>query len=132
MTSHIVSSRAALALAAALLLAGCASTPARQRPQAATPRPALSPPPLTPTSRGDLVVGRTAPMLVASFGPPALDIREGTARKLQFLNGTCVLDAYLYPPPGRSGEPVVTHVDARLPDGRDTDRASCAAALRRR
>jgi len=42
-----------------------------------------------------------------------------------------VLDAYLYPPgPGR--EPVVTHVDARLPSGDDIDRASCIAALSRR
>jgi hypothetical protein len=42
-----------------------------------------------------------------------------------------VLDAYLYPQRER-GEPVVTHVDARLPDGRDVDRDSCIAALRRR
>ncbi len=42
-----------------------------------------------------------------------------------------MLDAYLYPPaPGR--EPVVTHVDARLPSGEDIDRASCVAALSRR
>jgi hypothetical protein len=42
-----------------------------------------------------------------------------------------VLDAYLYAP--RAGaEPVVTHVDARLADGRDMDRASCVAALSRR
>ncbi len=65
------------------------------------------------------------------FGPPDLDVREGAARKLQFLGPACVLDVYLYPP--RAGaEPVVTHVDARLPDGRDMDRSSCVAALSRR
>ena len=58
-------------------------------------------------------------------------MREGRARKLQFLGPACVLDAYLYPPRG-GGDPVVTHVDARLPDGRDMDRSSCVAALSRR
>ena len=77
------------------------------------------------------VMGRGARALVALFGTPDLDVREGTARKLQFLGPACVLDAYLYPPRG-GGEPVVTHVDARLPDGRDMDRSSCVAALSRR
>ena len=30
------------------------------------------------------------------------------------------------------GEPVVTHIDARLPDGREMDRSSCVAAISRR
>jgi hypothetical protein len=76
------------------------------------------------------VVGRTASSLIALFGSPALDVREGSARKLQFLGERCVLDAYLYPQQGR-GEAVATHADARLPDGRDTDRAACAESLRR-
>lgn len=41
------------------------------------------------------------------------------------------MDAYLYPP-GRGKEPLVTYVDARQPDGRSIDRASCVAALTRR
>ena len=80
---------------------------------------------------GEPVMGRTAQALVSLFGPPALDAQEGPARKLQFLGPHCVLDAYLYPQHGR-GEPVVTHVDTRLPDGRDTDRNACIAALGRR
>ena len=79
----------------------------------------------------ETVIGRTARMLEAQFGKPALDVREGPARKLQFGGPACVLDAYLYPPKG-GGEPIVTHVDARLRDGRDLDRASCVAALMRR
>jgi hypothetical protein len=76
-------------------------------------------------------MGQGARALVALFGNPDLDVREGNARKLQFLGPVCVLDAYLYPP--RAGaEPVVTHIDARLPDGRDIDRSSCVAALTRR
>ena len=31
--------------------------------------------------------------------------------------------------PAQPPEPVVTHVDARLPDGREMDRSSCVAAL---
>ena len=76
-------------------------------------------------------MGATASRLQSLFGRPALDIAEGYARKLQFGNATCVLDAYLYPPSaGREG--VVTHVDARLPDGRDYDAAACVASLSER
>lgn len=117
--------------AVTMLLAGCAAGPR------ATPRPAPSvgvvaaARPQQPV-RGDAVLGRTAPALVSQFGQPALDVREGQARKLQFSGAACVLDAYLYPPAAGRGEAVVTHVDARLPDGRDTDRNACAAQLRTR
>jgi hypothetical protein len=74
-------------------------------------------------------MGRTAGAVVSRFGAPALDVREGTARKLQFSSAVCVLDLYLYPAGG--GEAVVTHIDARLPDGRGMDRASCLGSFRR-
>jgi len=114
-------------LALSLLLAGCAATPAPRPSAAAAPlvRPVVSPAGL------QAVIGRTAAMLAAQFGKADLDVREGSARKLQFVGPACVLDTYLYPPAG-GGEPIVTHVDARLPDGRDMDRASCVAALSRR
>ena len=76
-------------------------------------------------------MGRDARALIALFGTPGLDVREGPGRKLQFLGPACVLDAYLYVP-RRGGEAVVTHVDARLPDGRDSDRAACVETLSRR
>ena len=76
------------------------------------------------------VMGQNAAALTARFGTPALDVREGSARKLQFSNAVCVLDAYLYPRAG-GGEAVAAHVDARLPDGRDVDRASCIASFGR-
>jgi hypothetical protein len=111
-------------LAVALLAAGCAA-PAPDRPQAQAARP------VAPLAIAGLqaVMGQTAGALVGRFGEAALDIREGAARKLQFVGPACVLDAYLYPGNSGGGEPVVTHVDARLPDGRDMDRASCVAAL---
>ncbi|HYI40705.1 MAG TPA: hypothetical protein VE053_10335 [Allosphingosinicella sp.] len=114
-------------LGAVLILGGCATArtggtaPAVERP------PPLRAVPYTSTGL-ETVLGRTARMLEAQFGKPGLDVREGPARKLQFGGAACVLDAYLYPPKG-GGEPIVTHIDARLRDGRDMDRASCVAAL---
>lgn len=112
------------AMAGAALLGGCA-TVAEEAPPPRLPAASVARPIAQPL---DNVIGRTAAMLARSFGPPALDIREGTARKLQFESAACLLDAYLYPP-AAGGEPIVTHVDTRLPDGRDIDRASCVAAL---
>lgn len=112
------------ALALLLLAAGCAPT-AVAEPQ----RPVIAAPGRAPTILGlESVLGRTAAALASQFGQAELDVREGTARKLQFSGPVCVLDAYLYPRAG-GGEPVVTHIDARQPDGRDMDRASCVAAL---
>ena len=126
MTGTKRQSAAALLLLA--LLAGCVA-PAAER--AAPAGPAQARPRGSDGAGLDAVMGRDARALVARFGNPDLDVREGRGRKLQFVGPACVLDAYLYAP--RTGaEPVVTHIDARLPDGRDMDRASCIAALGRR
>ena len=117
-----------LMLAPLLMLGGCVAAASADE-RAAPAQPAR---PATYTTVGlENVIGRNARFLEAQFGRPDLDVREGTARKLQFAGAACILDAYLYPPRG-GGEPIVTHVDARLPDGRDFDRASCVAALSRR
>jgi hypothetical protein len=110
----------------ALLLAGCGeSTMARP----ATPTVVIKPPP--PTGGLERVMGQNAAGLTQTFGTPNADVREGTARKLQFQGTFCVLDTYLYP--GKNGgEPTVTYLDARQPDGSPIDRASCVAALARR
>ena len=117
-------------LAAALLASACAPRATQEVAPASRPRTpaAAGPPPMRAVAGLEAALGRTAAQLSARFGAPALDIREGTARKLQFEGPACVLDAYLYPP-AAGGEPIVTHIDARLPDGRDFDRASCVAAL---
>lgn len=116
--------RVMMALLPALVLAGCATT------GTVAPRP-VRPPPIVPIPGGTAglttVVGQTGAGLVSLFGQPNADVREGTARKLQFGNATCVLDAFLYPK--GSAEPVVTYVDARQTDGSPIDRASCVMAL---
>jgi len=118
----------AAVMGGAMLLAACTPRAVGEVAPAAA-RPAHAAPPPTRAVAGlENVIGATAAALSAQFGAPALDIREGIARKLQFENATCVLDAYLYPP-AAGGEPIVTHVDTRLTDGRDVDRASCVAAL---
>jgi hypothetical protein len=114
----------------AALLAGCVA-PVREAAAPPVHPSALPPAPVYSNNGLESVMGQNARALTALFGNPDLDVREGPARKLQFLGPACVLDAYLYPP--RDGaEPVVTHIDARLLDGRDIDRSSCVAALTRR
>ncbi|MEH3121421.1 MAG: hypothetical protein PGN16_05455 [Sphingomonas phyllosphaerae] len=107
------------------LLAGCATTTA--------PRPAVSRaiPVALPTLGLEAVMGQDAAHLTRTFGTPDADVREGSARKLQFSSAICILDAYLYPSADRA-EPRVTWLDARQRDGSSIDRASCVAALTRR
>lgn len=105
-----------------LLLGGCVAATAEQ-PVVAPAAPRFS------TLGLEGVMGKDAGVLQSLFGAADLDVREGSARKLQFVGPVCVLDAYLYSA-NRGAEPVVSYLDARLPDGRDMDRASCVAALR--
>jgi hypothetical protein len=108
-----------------LLLAGCVSTP--------TARPTVTPTRSAPMRATGLerVLGTNARGLVALFGPSDQDVHEEGSQRLQFRGPICVLDAYLYPE-AKGRDPVVTYIDARQPDGRDIDRASCVAALTRR
>ena len=111
-------------IAGLVLLAACGPVP--------KPQPiAVAPPPPIRTTGLERVIGQDARALVAWFGPADPDVRDANARKLQFGSAICIMDAYLYPP-GRGKEPLVTYVDARQPDGRSIDRASCVAALTRR
>lgn len=131
-----------------LLLAACASSP---QPQVAAPpaaRPVTRPPPpqvTQPAPSSDTfraprvmnfpglegVIGRNETALANIFGPPRLTVKEGDARKLQFVGDACVLDIYLYPLQPRA-EPTATYIDARrASDGQDVDRAACVRALRR-
>jgi hypothetical protein len=127
------------ALAIAPLLAACASSgggtaaPAASAPTVVRAPVRRTPPPVhviaLPGTEG--VIGATRADLLRQFGAARLDVWEGDARKLQFTGSACVLDVYLYPK-SSGAEPQATYVDARRPsDGRDVDRASCIAALRK-
>ena len=122
-------SRPRLALATlALTVASCSTTSATPPAVRAAPVPIPNAP--LPRVGLERVLGQNERGLVALFGKPDAEVTEGTARKLQFASGICVLDAYLYPK--GSGAPVVTYVDARQTNGSPIDRASCVAALTRR
>lgn len=112
-----------IVLALPLVLAGCASAPQRIETTGAAPVTEVQVAPQSGT-----VIGMTAAELVAHFGNPALQVREGTSLKLQFRSPACVLDTYLYPAIGGQR---VTHIDARLPSGVDTDPQACVRQMER-
>ena len=105
-----------------LLLAACATEPG--------PPPGTTPAPTTGSSHqhGHLI-GLSTSELGELFGAPALQVREGPGLKLQYRGGGCVLDAYLYPPPNGQGIERVSHIDARLTSGADTDINGCEARI---
>ena len=130
------------------LLGACTTVPVAPGPSGApAARPGATPPPqevrvapATPSFRAprvmnvpglESVIGRNETALANLFGAPRLTVKEGDAKKLQFVGEACVLDVYLYPLEPR-GEPSATYVDARrTSDGLDVDRAACVRALRR-
>ncbi|WP_066664147.1 MULTISPECIES: hypothetical protein [unclassified Sphingomonas] len=118
--------KAIAALSALVLLSACGGGGVIPPPGRAAPVPVPQPGMAALTT----VMGASANALTAQFGRPLLDVTEGSARKLQFGNGTCVLDAYLYPPKSGRGDPVVTFAETRQRDGSPIDQASCAAAIR--
>jgi len=122
------------ASALALLMAACASAPAAKRPVVAgTPGSAIIRLPEVMQAAGlESVIGAPATSLTRRLGEPRLDWLDGDVRKLQFAGRACVLDVYLYPlQPG--GEPVATHVEARLREGGAAiDRGQCVSEIARR
>jgi hypothetical protein len=123
-----------LAVAATLLMAGCASAQAPAPRSAAPPERTAAAFPARPAieKRGlEAVMGKDIATLKRLFGEPRLDVVEVYGRKLQFTGKACVLDAFLYPD-GKGGTEIVTHVDARRSDGAAVDRAACVDALTRR
>lgn len=124
--------KAILPLIPLLALAACGeggARPARIAPAPHIPVP-QAPTPTALAAGVDKVQGQTGPRLIAQFGQPRIDLKEGSGRKLQFTGPICILDAYLYPK-GRT-EAVVTHIDVRQHDGKPIDQASCIAALSKR
>lgn len=93
--SGMIDPRLAVApLALLLILPACV-------PATISSAPAASPPVRNAAAYGRVpegLAGADARRLVTLFGQPRMDVRERTVRKLQFANGRCVLDAYLYAP----------------------------------
>jgi hypothetical protein len=95
---------------------------------ACAPRP--GPAPASQTDHRS-INGMTAHELTQLFGRPRLQIIEGEGTKLQFAGPNCVLDVYLYPPPG-GGAPRATLIEARNSQGNDVNAQSCAASIQQR
>lgn len=123
----------ALALLLSSLVAGCAAStgpigpPPPRVTQAATPPPPREPVRISGPGL-DGVIDATAVQLIAKFGVPRIDLREGDARKLQFAGAPCVLDIYLYTREGGS-EQRATWIDARNSAGESVDPGACIDAL---
>lgn len=109
-----------ISLTLLVLVSACARAPIAPQPV-----PQL---PASSHTRGQ-IIGLTPQELVQRFGTPALQIREGNSLKLQFRDDRCVLDAYLYPPPGAAAPYRVTYVDARTPALAELAPAACIAVL---
>ncbi len=129
--------RAAMALVLlAACLAGCggggSAGGARPKPVSTAPAPrstiVVVPQVMAPAGL-EGVIGTSAPALLRRFGSPRIDLAEGDARKLQFSDGTCVLDIFLYPV-SAGAEPTATHIEARLrAGGAPVDKGACIRAF---
>lgn len=121
----------ALVVLGASLVGGCASG-ARETPVVVAPPPeAFRAPQVMRESGLESVIGEGAASLSRRFGEARIDLKEGDARKLQFVSRGCVLDIYLYPLASNSA-PVATHVEARQRvGGGETDRAECIEEVER-
>ena len=111
-------------MSATLLVSACVP---RQAPTPQAPAPQRQPGQPAP-QRNDLI-GLTAAQLIAIFGTPALQVREGAGLKLQFRGRNCVLDAYLYPEPRQE---LVSYVEARSLSGEPANAQGCYDALKAR
>jgi nitrous oxide reductase accessory protein NosL len=105
-----------------LFIAACARAPRAVEP---------SPAPVDPGRPSGALIGLTASDLAGRFGQPSFQVREGAGTKLQWSDGRCVLDAYLYLPESGRGVERVVHLDARRPSGEDYDVESCLNLLTR-
>lgn len=119
-----MSERLYLATLLGLMLSACATVPSEA--------PVVSRPGAGPMAsaygKPHGLMGADAKKLTQMFGQPRLDIRDRSVRKLQFANGRCILDAYLYSS-AKGKDPIVTYTDSRLPNGKDVDPMACAAML---
>jgi hypothetical protein len=123
--------RASYLFASAALLSACGQTVGPHPVGASVVPASISRKAIAAPLTGDRVIGKDARGLTSLFGTADLDVFEADARKLQFGTGSCIMDAYLYPP-AKGREPVVTYFEARQLDGRDADKAQCVDALMKR
>ncbi|RMD88347.1 MAG: hypothetical protein D6807_05985 [Alphaproteobacteria bacterium] len=118
------------------VLAGCTLLPGGeavppQPPPAPLPAPEAEPPPPAPVPvppTAALVLGKDAAAVQAILGHPVLVRREDGVQVMQFANGHCVLDVFLYRHES-DARFVARHLAARTPAGERLEPADCLALL---
>jgi hypothetical protein len=121
----------ACAAALALIVSGCHATNSsggadiEPTTGAETSTSALAPANLGP----DHLSGLARTELTALLGTADFDRRDGPAEILQYRNGTCILDVFLYRE-SANGAFRVAHVEARNLDMRKVTGADCLRSLR--
>ncbi len=118
----------ALALAAALLLCGCAAEPGAGRPARPLPTDLPGSAPIGLAFGGDpeALIGRDAGEILSALGPPQLVRRDSPAEIWQYRGESCVLDLFLYE---ESRQLRVAYLEARDWEARAVPARSCFASV---
>lgn len=129
--------RLVVILGSALSLAACAGSSAgySQTANSSSTARVQGPPPVLVPSQSvkdaglATIIGANSAALMNRFGKARIDLKEGSARKLQFADDKCVIDIFLYPLQVGQ-DPVATHIEARnRKSGAAEDKAVCARGL---
>ena len=116
---------AAWAAALALIVSGCEATHSSGGAKTETSTAALAPANLDP----DQLSGLAHAELTALLGGADFDRRDGPAEILQYRNGTCILDVFLYRESAKEAFRVA-HVEARNLDLEEVPGEDCLRSLR--
>jgi hypothetical protein len=118
----------ALALAATLLLAGCAAGPGTVAPTRPLPvnLPGSAGVGLAFGGDPDALIGREAAEIRRALGPPQLVRRDAPAEIWQYRTQACVLDLFLYE---EARELRVAYLEARDQEARAVPARPCFASV---
>jgi len=116
---------AAWAAALALIVSGCDATHSSGGAGMETSTPASTPADLGP----DHLSGLARTELTTLLGAPDFGRRDGPAEILQYRNGNCILDVFLYRESANESFQVA-HVEARNLDMQEVPGEDCLRSLR--
>lgn len=117
------------AAALALFVSGCEATQPSGGAVTETPAPALAPALAPATLDPDDLSGLARTELAALLGEADFDRRDGPAEMLQYRNGNCILDVFLYRESANEAFRVA-HVEARNLKMQSVPGEDCLRSLR--